>query len=131
VFAPHLFNQEIYKDTTIYFSDPETGEPSGTRRATMGGGAGRTTMNAWPQVTYFTGMTEAPDETAQGAWLDLVTKPGFGYLMASVKYLQEGHYKVERIDEEGQRDSVSLTMFRARPVLPPKPAAAAVPKKKQ
>jgi CDP-diacylglycerol--glycerol-3-phosphate 3-phosphatidyltransferase len=28
-------------------------------------------MGAWPQVTYFSGMTEAPDETAQGAWLAL------------------------------------------------------------
>ena len=87
-------------------------------------------MSAWPQVTYFNGMTEAPDETAQGVWLDLVTKPGFGYLMASIQYLQEGQYKVERIDEEGQRDSVTLTIFRARPVLPPKPADATPPKTK-
>jgi hypothetical protein len=120
-FAPYVFNQEIYKDTTVYYSDPETGEPSGSRRTTMGGAGGRASMGAWPQVTYFNGMTEAPDETAQGVWLDLVTKPGFGYLMASIKYLQEGQYKIERIDEEGQRDSVTLTTFRARPVLPPKP----------
>jgi hypothetical protein len=121
-FAPYVFNQEIYKDTTVYFSDPETGEPTGSRRTTMGAGGGRASMGAWPQVTYFNGMTEAPDETAQGPWLDLVTRPGFGYLMASVKYLQEGQYKVDRIDEEGQRDNVTLTMFRARPVLPPTPA---------
>jgi hypothetical protein len=117
-FAPYVFNQEIYKDTTIYYSDPETGEPTGNKRATMGGGS-RASMNSWPQVTYFNGMTEAPDETAQGVWLDLVTRPGFGYLMASIRYLQEGRYKVERIEEEGQRDSVTLTLFRARPVLPP------------
>lgn len=28
------------------------------------------------------GGTEAPDETAQGEWLDLVTKRGLSYLMA-------------------------------------------------
>ena len=75
-------------------------------------------MNAWPQVTYFNGGTEAPDETAQGQWLDLVTKPGFSYLMASIKYLRDGRYEVERIEEEGQRESVTLTMLRVRPVRP-------------
>lgn len=114
-FQPYLYNQEIYKDTTIYYSDPETGEPAGSRRARDGGGR---SMSAWPQVTYFNGGTEAPDETAQGQWLDLVTKPGFSYLMASIKYLRDGQYDVQRIEEEGQRDSVSLTLFRPRPVLP-------------
>jgi hypothetical protein len=71
-------------------------------------------------VTYFNGMTEAPDEAAQGNWLDLVTKPGFSYLMASIKYFQEGKYEVQRIREESGRDHVPLTTFRARPVLPPK-----------
>ena len=36
-FGPYVFNQEVYKDTAIYYSDPETGEPSGSRRF----GAGR------------------------------------------------------------------------------------------
>ena len=51
-------------------------------------------MNAWPQVTFFSGGTEAPDETAQGEWLNLVAKAGFSYLMASVKYLRDGDYTV-------------------------------------
>ncbi len=75
-------------------------------------------MNAWPQVTYFSGGTETPDETAQGAWLDLVTKPGFSYLMASLKYLRDGRYQVERIEEDGQRDAATRTWFRQRPVMP-------------
>src|SRR5207249_5653675 len=37
-FGPYVFNQEIYKDTAVYYSDPETGEPSGSRR--FGGGRG-------------------------------------------------------------------------------------------
>ncbi len=114
--------QEIYKDTSVNYSDPETGEPSGSRRTTMGSANARAAMNAWPQVTYFNGMTEAPDETVQGAWLDLVTRPGFGYLVACIKYLQEGSYEVQRIGEESGRDSVSLTTFRARPVMPAKRA---------
>ncbi|MBI1876127.1 MAG: hypothetical protein HYS05_19860 [Acidobacteria bacterium] len=131
-FQPFVYNQEIYKDTAIYYSDPETGEPSGNRRAGAGrgggaeggaggpdgGGGGRASMNAWPQVTYFSGGTETPDETAQGAWLDLVTKPGFSYLMASLKYLRDGQYQVDRIEEDGQRDAATRTWFRQRPVMP-------------
>jgi hypothetical protein len=120
-FSPYVFNQEIYKDTAIYYTDPETGEPRGSRRAGAGGrggGGGRQTMGQWPQVTFVSGGTEAPDETAQGEWLNLVTKPGFSYVMAHVKYLRDGRYKVERIEEEGQRDVVSLTLLRVRPVLP-------------
>jgi len=124
-FSPYVFNQEIYKDTSINYSDPETGEPNGSRRATMGTGSTRPNMGSWPQVTYFNGMTEAPDETAQGSWLNLVTQPGFNYLMASIKYLQEGKYELQRLGEEGGRDSVSLTTIRARPVLPPKSPDAA------
>jgi hypothetical protein len=125
-FAPDVFNQEIYKDTAIYYSDPETGEPRGSRRAgagRFGGGGGRMSMGAWPQVTFVSGGTEAPDETAQGEWLDLVTKPGFSFLMAHITYLRDGRYQVERIEETGQRDSASLTMLRVRPVLPARPGA--------
>ena len=130
-FGPYVFNQEIYKDTAIYYSDPETGEPSGSRRFGAGrggnpagegggpaGGGGRFSMNAWPQVTFFSGGTEAPDETAQGEWLNLVSKAGFSYLMASVKYLRDGRYTVQRIEEDAARDAVTLTTVRIRPVMP-------------
>ena len=78
-------------------------------------------MNAWPQVTFVSGGTEAPDETAQGAWLNLVTKPGLSYVMAHVNYLRDGRYTVERVEEDGnaqQRDSTSVTLLRVRPVMP-------------
>jgi hypothetical protein len=31
---------------------------------------------AWPQVTFFSGGTEALDDTAQGEWLNLIAKAG-------------------------------------------------------
>jgi hypothetical protein len=129
-FGPYVFNQEIYKDTAIYYSDPETGEPNGSRRfgagrgggagagGEGGGGTGRFSMGAWPQVTFFSGGTEAPDETAQGEWLNLVSKAGFSYLMANVKYLRDGRYTLHRIEEDSARDAVSLTTVRIRPVMP-------------
>jgi hypothetical protein len=138
-FGPYVFNQEIYKDTAIYYSDPETGEPSGSRRFGAGrgggagagaeggggGGTGRFSMNAWPQVTFFSGGTEAPDETAQGDWLNLVAKAGFSYLMANVMYLRDGQYTVQRIEEDATRDGVSLTTVRIRPVMPGKATSPA------
>ena len=130
-FGPYVFNQEVYKDTAIYYSDPETGEPSGSRRfgagrggnpggegGGAGGGTGRFSMNAWPQVTFFSGGTEATEETEQGEWLNLTAKAGLSYLMASVKYLRDGQYTVHRIEEDAARDSVSLTTVRIRPVMP-------------
>ena len=126
-FAPHLFGVEVYKDTMIYYSDPETGEPRGSRRAAVppSGAAGRRAgIGSWPQVTFMTGMTEAPDETAQGEWLNLVTRAGFSFLMAHVKYLEQGQYRIERIEEGGQRDGAVLTMLRVRPVMPGGGAAA-------
>lgn len=75
-------------------------------------------MNQYPQVTFNVGMTEAPDETAQGEWLNLVSKAGFSFLMAHVNYLRDGQFTIERIEEPGQRDAVSLTNLRVRPVKP-------------
>jgi hypothetical protein len=130
-FEPYVFNQEIYKDTAIYYSDPETGEPSGSRRVGAGGrggggeeggGSSRYAMGSWPQVTFFRGGTEAPDETAQGAWLALAAKAGFSYLMANVGYLRDGQPVITRIDEDGQRDSVTRTAIRVRPLMTPKPS---------
>jgi hypothetical protein len=117
-FSPYVYPQEIYKDTAIYYTDLETGELRGQRRATPSTRGGRWSMNAWPQVTFVSGGTEAPDETAQGEWLELVTKPGFSYLMAHIRYLRDGRYAIERIEENAPRDGASLTLLRVRPVRP-------------
>ena len=44
--------------------------------------------------------------------------------MANVKYLRDGQYSVQRIDEDAARDRVSLTTIRVRPVLPGRPVQA-------
>ncbi len=119
-FSPFVFGQEIYQDAAIYYTDPETGEPRGGRRvpATRTGPASRATMGQWPNVTFNSGMTEAPDETAQGAWLDLVSRMGFSFLMAHVNYLHDGDSRIETIEEGAARDGVARTILRVRPVRP-------------
>jgi hypothetical protein len=129
-FSPSVYGQEIYKDTAIYYSDPETGEARGSRRVPTGAGGragGGRAMNQYPQVTFNIGMTEAPDETAQGEWLNLVSRAGFSFLMAHVNYLRDGQFTIDRIEEPGQRDAVSLTMLRVRPVKPGKGARSGTP----
>jgi hypothetical protein len=123
-FEPHVSGEEIYRDTMIYYTNPETGEPTGTRRAAIPSAprpGTRPSMGAWPQVTYLnSGASETPDETAQGDWLALVTKPGLSFVMASIKYLRDGQYGVLHIDEEAGTDGSSRTLLRVRPVMPGK-----------
>ncbi len=69
-------------------------------------------------MTFNNGMTEAPDETAQGAWLDLVSRMGFSFLMAHVHYLHDGDSRIETIEEGAARDGVARTTLRIRPVRP-------------
>lgn len=121
-FSPFVFAQEIYQDAAIYYTDPETGEPRGGRRvpANRTGPASRATMGQWPNVTFNSGMTEAPDETAQGPWLDLVSRMGFSFLMAHINYLHDGDSRIETIEEGAPRDGVARTTIRVRPVRPPR-----------
>lgn len=118
-FSPFVYNQEIYEDTAIYYTDPETGEPRGGRRAPAARPStplDRQTMAQWPQVTFNIGMTEAPDETAQGLWLGLVTQMGFDFLTAHLRFLNDGQSPRELIEEGAARDGVTRTWVRIRPV---------------
>jgi hypothetical protein len=101
---PHLYNLEIYRDTAIYHS----------RRSSNVSVPG---PEAMIRPTVFSGGTEAMDETAQGPWLDLVTRMGFGYLMASVRFLDEAEYSLYRMEGESQ-GSVRISLTRPRPIRP-------------
>jgi hypothetical protein len=105
-------------DDVDYWVEVDGGSPPLSGFTPTGPAGRRAAISAWPQVTFMSGMTEAPDETAQGEWLSLVTKAGFSFLMAHVKYLEQGQSRVERIEEGGLRDGAVLTMLRRRPVMP-------------
>ncbi|MGE3616291.1 MAG: M14 family metallopeptidase [Gemmatimonadales bacterium] len=72
------------------------------------------------RITYFSTTTEAPDETARGAWLELVARAGLNHSSALIRYLATGANRVEResTDFEGY---VSRRVFRKKPVLPAEP----------
>ncbi len=67
-----------------------------------------------PKVTIWSGVTEAPDETAHGDWLKLVAKAGLSWDEAVLDYLFDGDHEVERTGSEffGGR---TLKMKRPRP----------------
>jgi hypothetical protein len=77
-------------------------------------------MTRNPNVTIWEGSTEAPDETARGDWLKLVSTAGLQWDKAILDYLAEGHYEIERKVEPFWQ-GVTVTLTRPRP---PKPQAS-------
>lgn len=67
-----------------------------------------------PRVTIWSGITEAPDETAYGPWMELMGKAGLSWDQAITDYLYEGAHERKRI---GSRffGGVSLRINRPRP----------------
>ncbi len=71
-------------------------------------------MTRNPNVTIWTGGTEAPDETAHGDWLKLVATAGLEWDKAILQYLLEGDHQIER-KREAIHGGVSLSFSRPRP----------------
>jgi hypothetical protein len=67
-----------------------------------------------PNITIWSGTTEAPDEPARGDWMTLVATAGLQWDKALVGYLASGHHEIER-----KRDifwgGVTLSLNRPRP----------------
>jgi hypothetical protein len=94
---------------------PATGGAGGAPAATGGSAAN-------PRINWFSITTEAPDETARGAWLDLVARAGIAHSSAIVRYLANGTRTIETANAEFD-GAVVRSAARKRPVLPPTPAA--------
>ena len=71
-----------------------------------------------PRVTYFAVTTEAPDETARGDWLKLVSTAGLAHTTAVLRYLNDGENRIERKAEE-RGGFITRRVSRKKPVLPP------------
>ena len=67
-----------------------------------------------PRITIWSGITEAPDETAYGPWMELVARAGLSWDQAILDYLYDGDHQVER-SGSAFRGGVTLRMTRARP----------------
>ncbi len=78
-------------------------------KGSRGGGGGYN-----PEITIWSGITEAPDETAYGPWMDLVAKAGLSWDQAILDYLYDGDHEVER-SGSAFRGGTTLRMQRPRP----------------
>jgi hypothetical protein len=75
-----------------------------------------------PRINTFSAVTEAPDETARGEWLELVARAGLAHTSAMARYLAGGEPRVER-RARVLGSGVEREVFRVRPVLPPEALA--------
>ena len=67
-----------------------------------------------PRITIWSGITEAPDETAYGPWMELVAKAGLSWDQAILDYLYDGNHEVDR-SGSAFLGGATLRMGRTRP----------------
>jgi len=72
-----------------------------------------------PNVTYYSIVTEAADETARGDWLKMVCKAGLAHSTALIRYLNDGINKITH-EYKDHDDYIIRRVFRKKPVLPKK-----------
>jgi hypothetical protein len=106
---PRRFQQPIHDGVRIYMS------LRGQKAAPGGGGF----MERFPDVTWDEGYTEAPDETAHGAYLHLVAGMGLAYDKVHLNYLANGKLKIKR-EGKDYTNAMTWQISRERPILPDK-----------
>jgi Zinc carboxypeptidase len=70
-----------------------------------------------PDVTWDSGYTEAPDETAHGEYMKLMASAGLAFDRAHLDYLAKGKLRINRTQRE-QGGRVTWRIERLRPNLP-------------
>jgi hypothetical protein len=71
-----------------------------------------------PDVTWDDGYTEAPDETAHGDYLKLVSSAGLAFDLVHLNYLAQGSLRIKQTPKSGP-EGVEWKIERKRPILPP------------
>jgi hypothetical protein len=70
-----------------------------------------------PDVTWDSGYTEAPDETAHGDYMKLMASAGLAFDRVHLEYLAKGKLRINRTERE-QAGKVTWRVERLRPNLP-------------
>ncbi len=111
-FAPDYMVQPLTDGIRIYSALKGN---DGTGR---GGGGGEGQNLTSPDITWDSGGTEAPDETAHGDYMALVAGAGLGFDKAHLQYLAQGRLRITKTART-VAGGVQWQMSRARPILPP------------
>ena len=114
---PENMQQPIVNGIRIYMalkgSGGGRGGAGGGQAAPGSGGVGGIS----PDVTWDSGYTEAPDETAHGDYMKLVASAGLAFDRVHLEYLAHGHLRINRTERE-QGGRVAWRVERLRPNLP-------------
>ncbi len=112
---PENMQQPLVNGVRIYMSlkgaPARTGAPGEAARGS--GGVGGLS----PDVTWDSGYTEAPDETAHGDYMKLMASAGLAFDRVHLSYLANGKLRIRRTERE-QGGKVMWRLERQRPNLP-------------
>jgi hypothetical protein len=109
---PENMQQPIVNGIRIYMALKGSG---GGRGGTAPGSGG--VGNISPDVTWDSGYTEAPDETAHGDYMKLMASAGLAFDRVHLKYLANSKLRIRRTERE-QAGRVTWRIERLRPNLP-------------
>jgi hypothetical protein len=108
---PQDMTQPIVNGIRIYMSlkgNPARAAADSTRSATGG---------VSPDITWDSGYTEAPDETAHGDYMKLMASAGLAFDRVHLSYFANGNLRIRRTQKESG-DKVVWQVIRDRPNLP-------------
>ena len=117
---PKNMQQPIVNGIRIYMSlkgNPARGGAAGEGGAARGAAGSGGVGNISPDITWDSGYTEAPDETAHGEYMKLVASAGLAFDRAHLSYLATGKLRIRRTERE-QAGKVIWRIERQRPNLP-------------
>ncbi len=109
---PEDMQQPIVNGIRIYMALKGSAGRGGT-----GAGAGGATGGVFPDVTWDSGYTEAPDETAHGDYMKLMASAGLAFDRVHLNYLAHAKLRIHRSERE-QGNKVTWRIERLRPNLP-------------
>ncbi|HUA86896.1 MAG TPA: M14 family zinc carboxypeptidase [Bryobacteraceae bacterium] len=109
---PENMQQPIVHGIRIYMALKGAGGGRGGVAAGSGG-----VGNISPDVTWDSGYTEAPDETAHGDYMKLMASAGLAFDRVHLEYLAHAKLRIRRTERE-QGGRVTWRVERLRPNLP-------------
>ncbi len=112
---PKDMTQPIVNGIRIYMS--LKGMPATRPGAAEAQRSGSATGGVSPDVTWDSGYTEAPDETAHGDYMKLMASAGLAFDRVHLNYLANGKLRIRRVQRE-VGDKVTWQVIRDRPNLP-------------
>ncbi len=112
---PENMQQPIVNGIRIYMALKGAGGGRGGAGAPAPGSGGVGGIS--PDVTWDSGYTEAPDETAHGDYMKLMASAGLAFDRVHLEYLANAKLRIRRTERE-QGGRVTFRMERLRPNLP-------------